>query len=369
MKKYSFLIIITLVIIATFLSIPFCINKSFKAVKAVKIKQSAIVTTVECSGSTEAATCSDILLPYQVKIKRNLYNIGDRVKKGDKLIEIDKTVTEQFLEASGDSSVVNSENVSATSSIDTKNTLDEALNAGLITKETYDALSEKLTEKDSQTASASKLLNADENNVQKVINDMESDLKAPISGVITNIADGTDGITPAGTVVASISDPDSIQVKAMVDEENVKNVKIGQTAKITGTGFDGEYYGIVKKIFPSVDKTTTGSGTKKTVGVIISINHQGTQSTNLIPGLTVDVTIKTSEKYNILKVPYSAVKQDDFGNEYVYIFKEGIAVKKNVKTGSEDDYGVEIVSGIKNGSIVIEDTSDTIADGDRVRIS
>lgn len=366
LKKYLCLFAVTVLLIIGSVFIPIGIKNSYKSVKAIKILKTSVISTVTCSGNVEAIVKREITLPYQVKINQNLFNIGDRVEKGNILFDIDETVTKQAISTNNENSLMSETNTQMSSS-NALNTLQEALNSGIITSETYNSLAEKIknnsgsinTSSDSSSSSGSK-----EN--EDAMETIKECIKAPMSGVITSIADGTGGITPAGTVVATISDLNSLQIKAMVDEKNVKNVKVGQTAIITGTGFSGSYYGTVKQIYPVVDKVTTENSTKNMVGIIVSINKK---DCNMMPGASVDLTIKTSEKSNVIKVPYSALRQDNNGDEYVFIFKNGTAVKRMVTTGSEDDNGVEIVKGIQSGDIVIDDSSDSLKNGELVRLS
>ena len=64
-------------------------------------------------------------------------------------------------------------------------------------------------------------------------------------------------------------------------------------------------------------------------------------------------------------MPYSAVLQDESG-EYVYVYYDGRALKRNVKTGRELENGYEIVSGIDASSIVI--TSPLEVSGDSAAV-
>lgn len=366
LKKYICLFAVTALLIVGSIFIPIGIKNSYKSVKAIKIMNTSVISTVNCSGTVEALVKREIALPYQVKINQNLFNIGDRVEKGSILFDIDDTVTK---EANATNSVTFSkpETNAQMSSSDALNALQQALNSGIITNDTYNSLTDKIKNNsesyETDTVSNSFINNEEKENVIKTI---EECIKAPISGVITSIADGAGGIIPAGTVVATISDLNSLQIKAMVDENNIKNVKVGQTAIITGSGFTETYYGTVKQIYPVVEKVTTDNSTKNMVGIIVSINKK---NCNLMPGASVDLAIKTSEKSNVVKVPYSALRQDDSGNEYVFIFKNGTAEKRIVKTGSEDDSGIEIINGIKSGEIVIDDSPDNLKNGDLVRIS
>lgn len=363
MKKVLTLIFLSLFLSVFLLAIPLVLKCSYRPVKAFKVVNSNIISTVECSGSIEAAEKREISLPYQVMIKKNLFNVGERIEKGQKLLEIDKEGTKQILTESIEVSSANTSSSQSTSG-EMSNEIDKAYQSGMIPKDTYDSFKNQISNQSSNANTVASKLTDEQK--QNVMNNIDQDLRSPISGVITSIADGSDGITPEGTIIAVISNPNSIQIKAMVDEGSIKYIKIGQPTIISGTGFKGKYSGVVKQIYPFADKVSSNSVTRNMVGVIISINDP---VSNLLPGLSVDLTIKTSEKSNVVKLPYSTLKQDDYGNEYVYIFQNGKAVRKNVTTGSEDDYGVEILNGLRRGDIIIESSTDGLVNGARVRLN
>ena len=43
---------------------------------------------------------------------------------------------------------------------------------------------------------------------------------------------------------------------------------------------------------------------------------------------------------------YKAVRQDKDGTEYVYVFRDGVAVRKDIVTGLELSDGIEVLSGL-----------------------
>jgi RND family efflux transporter MFP subunit len=375
MKKYLIVIAFTVVAISWLMLIPVGVKQSYMQVKAFKASTSDVVTTVDCQGTLEAASQKQIIVGVPVKISKNYFNIGDKVKKGDKLLEIDRDVTLQTLAYStAESTSSISANSSSNSQItedDAENALEQALSTGIIGQSTYDSLLNQINNSSGSSLSlpsstSSSAASKTETDNEKTIDSVENSLFAPISGVITDISDGTTGISPAASALATIVDMSSVQVKAQVSEENVKSVKVGQQVHISGTGFSGTYTGVVKQIYPVVKSVSTLSGSSNTVDIIVSIDKA---DANLLPGLTANVTIKVSEQRGIVTLPYDSIKQDDDGTEYVYVFKNGCAVKRKITTGTEDDNGVEVLKGVSRGEIIIEDESDTVTNGTNVRVN
>ena len=72
---------------------------------------------------------------------------------------------------------------------------------------------------------------------------------------------------------------------------------------------------------------------------------------------------------NILIIPVSAMlKQQGTNNKYVFIEKDGIAVKKNVIPGKRYDDQIEIISGINSGENLIIAGQAKLMNGSQVEV-
>ncbi len=152
---------------------------------------------------------------------------------------------------------------------------------------------------------------------------------------------------------------DAMLVTAVVSESKISSVREGQRAEITGDGFENKSYtAYVSSIGKSAKKVTVGSSKVVVVDVVLEIENPDDA---LKSGFTAKVKLFTEEAQNVLVVPYSAVLQDD-GGEYVYVYNDGKAVRRNITTGRELENGYEIVSGLDAGSIVITSPLDISGD-------
>ena len=52
-------------------------------------------------------------------------------------------------------------------------------------------------------------------------------------------------------------------------------------------------------------------------------------------------------------VPFESVRQDKDNVEYVYVYQNGRAVRQDIETGEETSDGVEVLSGLTGGEIVL----------------
>lgn len=368
-KKYIITAALLITVVSWILTAPLFVKNSYKKVKAVKASTSSLVTTVECTGKIESEKTQKVVLGCQVKISKNNFNIGDKVKKGDKLLEIDKDITMQALKFGGVSTATEALQDSLGSDITpekAQEALKAAMSQGIINQSTYDSIMEQFSSQASSNTQVSNsiLQGSFANITDEFVNSLENSLNAPISGTLTSIVDGSTGINAPSSTLATIVDMDHLQVKAQVDEDSIKDVKVGQKALISGNGLTGKYSGVVKMVYP-VAESSSNDTASNSVYVIISIDKP---DRHIIPGLSANVSINVSKKNNTVYLPYDSIKQDDNGTEYVYIFDKGIAKRRNITTGIENDNGVEVLNGVNRGEIVIEDPSDTVRDGIKVQI-
>jgi len=376
LKKLIILISLTTVVLLSLSMVPQAVALSYLPVKAFIVEGSDVTSTVECSGTVQANVKQDICFGCPIKITKSYVEVGDYVKKGERLFDIDKNVTLQALlnnggsDADTNSTAQTGSNSSSVNTSAEESALQQALSSGVIGQDTYNSLigqvraGNSLNNANSATVSSSSQ-NSNETDSEKIVNNIEANLYAPISGVVTDMTDTGDGMTPASTSLIQITDFSSLQVMAQIKEDDLKNVKMGQPAFITGSGFNGNYNGIVSRIYPSSGQVQTDSGSENMVNIIISINNL---DKNLRPGLDTNVTIKTAVRDGTIVVPFESILQDDNGQEYVFAFKNGRAIRQNITTGDEYDTGVEVLTGITAGETIIDDPPDSLSNGSNISI-
>jgi HlyD family secretion protein len=141
-------------------------------------------------------------------------------------------------------------------------------------------------------------------------------IESPIEGIVTrrNIQEGETAITGTmnnpGTVLLTLADMSIIQAEVEVDETNIPHVQLGQHAKVSIDALpDRSFAGHVAEIGNSPIQTTA-QGTQST----------GTQATNfkvvvvvdepvpeVRPGFTCTADITTATRKNVVSVPIPAV--------------------------------------------------------------
>ncbi len=196
-----------------------------------------------------------------------------------------------------------------------------------------------------------------ENNSTKLKN---YNITSPIDGtvVLKNYKQG-DNLYDTGLKLCVVYDLSYLQVTMNVDELDIANVKVGQTATITADAISGKsFIGKVTKV--STVGTTTGGVT--TYPVTIQIDDFG----SLLPSMNVNAKIVVSQSQNVLAVPVNAVARG--GRVLVKSGGatatpgESISVASGstpagfeyvtVTTGLSDGAYIEIKSGLKESDVI-----------------
>lgn len=195
---------------------------------------------------------------------------------------------------------------------------------------------------------------------------------APFSGTIqTEATQPNDPLTPlregdavtAGQMLFTIAESGTYIVKAQVDEQDVMNVRTGQTAIVSGQDFPGKHIeGYVASIAPVAIKSTDSASTAKQVLTTIRLNRSPDY---LRDGMTVDVDLITKNIPHAVLVPSDAVVTEK-GKSYVYVVRKGIAKKTPVQVGPSNDTDTVVLAGLHANARIVDKNMPALKDGARV---
>jgi HlyD family secretion protein len=139
-------------------------------------------------------------------------------------------------------------------------------------------------------------------------------IESTIDGIVTrrNIQEGETAVigtmNNAGTVLLELADMSVIQAEVEVDETNIPNVQLGQVAKITIDAIpDKSFRGHVTEIGNSpIQSTTAGAaGTQATnFKVVVMLDEK---VPDVRPGFTCTADITTATRKHVISVPIPAV--------------------------------------------------------------
>jgi len=199
-----------------------------------------------------------------------------------------------------------------------------------------------------------------------------TEIYAPMTGTVTrlNVEKGERVVGTkqmSGTELLRIADLNRMEVLTDINENDIVKVHRGDTAWVEIEAFPGrKFSGIVTEIANSAENTLPNAS--QTVNFKVKVRILKDSYRDLIPennpdlspfrpGMTAGVEIVTHKKTDILTVPIAAVtiREDSTGTEHetVFLFDNGTAKQRFVKTGIQDEQYIEIKEGLKEGDEVI----------------
>ena len=225
----------------------------------------------------------------------------------------------------------------------------------------------------------------------------KTEIVSPLDGVITalyyEVGERTMIASPnvAGAIIMTVADLSVLEVEVDVDETDIKDVKIGQTADISVDAFpDTVFAGVVTSVGASAQ--VSGSSYSEEVTDFL-VKVQFLEKYEYIkPNLTAEVDIVTGIVENAQYVPIQAIvaldempgEKDSLENdrdkkknskkelfEGVFIVDNGKARFKQVKLGIQDQTNIQILSGLDGVDEIISGPYNALRkldDGDIVRI-
>jgi HlyD family secretion protein len=199
------------------------------------------------------------------------------------------------------------------------------------------------------------------------------EIRAPFTGTIESVATQTgDSLRPiqpgdqiqAGQTLFTMSDGDTFIVRTKVDEQDIASVRVGQRAIVSGEDFGNRTLsGRVAAISPLAQKSDDPSNTSRQVLTTIRLDST---LPFLRDGMSVDVDLVTRQQFHVLTVPVDALRKDDKGKSYVFIRRNGVAKRSDVRLGDQSDTVAVVLSGVNPGDAVIADKNIALAPDARV---
>lgn len=184
-------------------------------------------------------------------------------------------------------------------------------------------------------------------------------VKAPIEGIAYGLPRKTGETVAAGQVVASVTDPAHLRVRARVDQPDLPRVAVGQRLIVTFDGLpDRRWEGKVLAVSAGV-REASGREVGEVLGEISD------KPLSLPPNASVNVQIVVGEKHGVLTIPRAALFRD--GNRrFIYRLEEGRARRRDVSVGLIGLNDVEITNGLQENDSVILPGTVPLSDGLRV---
>jgi len=359
-KKLIVFSVVFILIVAVLSSIMFIKSSKTKGKndEIYVVKKGEVVHFTEQTGIIKSQVGAIVKVGTRATgvITRLNYQVGDFVKKGALIAEIDdreKLAEKRSLEAQIEEQKKDLEAKEAQYAYNKQNYEREKM---LLEKEftTRDNVERAKREMDVSLAQleASKAMIKV---IKEKLKSLEVSLSyhkiySPISGFVSQVT------TQQGeTVVAGLSavnlitiiDPTKLEMWIYVDETDIGKVKKGMFVEYWVDAYKKKVFtGTISMIYPQPE-------IKDNIVYYLAIVKIDPKNTEFLkPEMTTHVKIIVEKKKDVLVVPNSAVRFEE-GKNVVYAMTKDKAVRVDVETGIRDDRFTEIISGVKEGDKII----------------
>jgi HlyD family secretion protein len=368
-------------------------------VLTARVATQDIVAKVTANGKIQAENKVEMSALVQGQVVNLAVREGDKVKKGDFLLQID--LNRAAADEAGSSAALKASLADRDSAKEnmaqTERDFDRA-------RRNYEA--RVTSEADFQRAqsgleTARSAFEAAQNRVDQMRAGLSANrdtlskttVRAPIDGIVTTLRVKAGEVTVIGTMnnpgtqLLTVSDMSTVEAVLMVDETDTPTVLVGQKALLNIDAYPGRTFdGLVTEVGnspilkddPDLQGLTTTSDAinfKFKVKVLAP-------PPSIRPGFSVTADIITSVKERVVAVPLAAVivrdspkgEKNEAGKlkteQGVYALRDGKVVFVSIKTGITGELMVEVVSGVPAGEEIVTGPFKAlreIKNGDRVK--
>jgi membrane fusion protein (multidrug efflux system) len=361
-----------------------------KRVQAEAVREEAVHRAVEVVGTLAAVDEVTVSSEAEGRVSRLLADLGDRVRMGQSLIELDRekasyNLEEQkasyaralarfgaadvahlpALEKTPDVQKAEAELVQAKQAFERAQELNRKQ---LVPRQTLDDADAVLRAKQAGYDSAlhnAKNLRADIDASDAAMKLAErqlrdTDIRAPFDGYVQKRLVSLGEYVKVQTPVMSVVRIDPLKVIAEIPEKMAPWIAVGQGVDFHVDAYpDKTLTGKISRISPAVNTSTRAFPLEALVP-----NGEGL----LKPGTFARARIVSDKVDRVLTLPYSAL-QYRYGVNRAFVVDSGRLVARELKTGERIGDRIEIISGVKAGELVANSDVDKLNDGAKVTVT
>ncbi len=302
-------------------------------VSVVTVSRQDVPQTSVYTSTVEPYAKNNIAPQTSMRISRINVEVGDFVKKGQTLAEMDRLQLQQ-----AELQMKNNETE--------YKRLKGLYEAGGLSKSDLDAI--ELSYKVSKTSY--------DNLLQNTV------LRSPIDGVVTARNYDKGDMYSMGQPIYTVEQIVPVKLLVGISESEYTKVKKGAGVDITVDAFPGKVFaGKINRIYPTINEST------HTFNVEIVVPNKDKV---LRPGMYARVTVQFGVNRSVVVPDTAIVKQTGSGERFIYILNsDGTVTYQNVKLGRHIGSSCEILSGVPDGAKVVTEGQVRLKDGIKVTVA
>ena len=307
-------------------------TETIPSVTVETVSSRDVIQQTVFTGTVEADVVNNIAPQQPRRISRILVDVGDRVKAGQLLVELDRSSLVQA-KAQMDNALIEYERTNELYEFGgaSKSEWDARRLQYDVAKSTYDNLLENTT------------------------------LVSPVAGIVSarNYDNGDMAGTSPILVVEQIR---PVKIMINVSESLFPKVRRGMKIYVTFDAYgDEQFTGKVTRIYPTVDNST------RTFQVEVSLPNSDER---IRPGMFARVTLPYDVAKHVVISDRAILKLMGSGDRYVYIYNptDGTVRYSKVELGRRMDAEYEVLSGVENGDKVVVIGQNALSNGAKVEL-
>lgn len=306
------------------------------AVDTTIVSKKDITLVKTYSGTLEGEEQTSIISKIPERISKINVKVGDYVNKGSVVIEIDKSgASSQYYQARA--GYLNSQK--------DLERMKALYQEGAISQQMLDGIQTQFEVNKANYEAAQSTV----------------ELASPLSGVVTAVNLNQGDIANPGMVLVVIANIGNMKALFNVGENDVPGFFVGQSALVySELKPDLIQKGKIVQISKSANVQS------RTFDMRALFNN--TSDKWFKPGMFCRVNVELKNQKDALAVPYSSVISDN-NSTGVYVINNGKASFRNIKTGITDGKLIEVLSGLKNGDVIVTLGMNQLKEGTIVRVS
>jgi RND family efflux transporter MFP subunit len=354
-------------------------EEALPRVDVMEVGRSATHSDLQLPGSIQAVTEAPILARADGYIKARMVDIGDRVRAGQPVAEIEAPELDQQVRqaqanlqqttAALDQALANQRQGKANMELArvTADRWKSLSGKGVVSRQEndqyqaqYQAQVANLDSLEKAVAAARSNVAAAEANVSR-LNQVQGYrvVKAPFDGVVTLRNVDVGALVNAGsTMLYRIAQMSVLRTYLNVPQSNADSIHTGQTAQLTVSNLPGrKFSGTVARTANSLDPNS------RTMLVEVQVqNKDGV----LLPGMYALVDLSSPRANPPVLLPGDALIVRAGGTEVAVVRPDHTIHLQKITVGRDFGDKLEIISGLEPGDLVIANPSDTVREGVKV---
>lgn len=303
------------------------------SVSVVEVSSREVPQTATYTSTVQPYVKNNIVPQMAGRITKINAEIGDFVKKGQVLAEIDKAQLQQA-QLQLHNQEVELERLRA------------LYDAGGLSKSDLDAIEL------SYNVTKTQVDNLLENTV----------LCSPIDGVVTARNYDAGDMYSMSMPIYTVEQIKPVKLLVAISESEYSKVKKGDTVEITADALPGTVFtGRIDKIYPTIDPST------RTFTAEVVVRNDNSR---LRPGMFARVEVNFGSNNNVVIPDVAVVKQQGSGERFVYILnQDGTVNYQKVTLGRRMGAEYEVLDGVPSGAKVVTGGQIRLKDGVKVTVN